>query len=272
MNDLLRELAPISNAAWHQVDDEATKTLKLTLAARKLVDFSGPHGWNYSAIDLGRCADVPDSLGEGVSVRRRLVQPLIELRVPFELQRRELETVARGGKDADWRPLVEAARSIAMAEDRAVFSGFRAGGIAGIAEMAETAALPLTDDYAKYPIVVAEALNKLRNLGVDGPYGIALGSRCYTGLTETTANGSRVYEHVRRLLDGPIVWAPAVDGAVVLSMRKGDFELTVGQDFSIGYLDHSATAVELYLQESFTFRVLTAEAAVPLRYARTKSK
>ena len=71
-----------------------------------------------------------------------------------------------------------------------------------------------------------------------------------------------------RLLDGPIVWAPGVDGAVVLSQRGGDFELIVGQDFSIGYLEHSASSVHLYLQESFTFRVLAPEAAVPLSYAK----
>ncbi len=76
-------------------------------------------------------------------------------------------------------------------------------------------------------------------------------------------------DHVRELLDGPIVWAPAADGAIVLSMRGGDFELTVGQDFSIGYLDHTAQAVRLYLQESFTFRVLSPEAAVPLKYPAT---
>jgi uncharacterized linocin/CFP29 family protein len=75
-----------------------------------------------------------------------------------------------------------------------------------------------------------------------------------------------VIEHVRRLLDGPIVWAPALNGAAVISLRGGDFELTVGQDFSIGYLEHSAAAVRLYLQESFTFRVLSPEAAVPLSY------
>jgi uncharacterized linocin/CFP29 family protein len=80
-----------------------------------------------------------------------------------------------------------------------------------------------------------------------------------------------VIEHVRRLLDGPIVWAPAVDGAVVVSLRGGDFELAVGQDFSIGYLAHSASTVTLYLQESFTFRPLTAEAAVPLKYASRES-
>jgi uncharacterized linocin/CFP29 family protein len=57
-----------------------------------------------------------------------------------------------------------------------------------------------------------------------------------------------------------------VDGAVVMSVRGGDFELTVGQDFSIGYLEHDATSVRLCLLESMTFRVLTPEAAVPLAY------
>ena len=156
----------------------------------------------------------------------------------------------------------------AIAEDRAVFRGFAAGAIRGIAEEAAAAKLPLTDDYQAYPAVVAEAVNKLQIAGVQGPYGIALGPRCYTGLTKTTQGGYPVIEHVRRLLDGPIVWAPAVDGAVVLSLRGGDFELTVGQDFSIGYLEHTASAVRLYLQESFTFRVLAAEAAVPLAYVK----
>ena len=53
------------------------------------------------------------------------------------------------------------------------------------------------------------------------------------------------------------MWAPAVDGAVVLSQRGGDFELTVGQDFAIGYRSSDAASVDLYLEESTTFRVLT---------------
>jgi uncharacterized linocin/CFP29 family protein len=115
---------------------------------------------------------------------------------------------------------------------------------------------------------VAEALNKLRNTGIDGPYAIALGPRCYTGLTETVSRGGYpVIEHVRRLVDGPIVWAPGINGACVLSTRGGDFDLTVGRDFSIGYQSHDASSVALYLIESFTFRLITPEAAVPLVYA-----
>ena len=273
MNDLLRDLAPISTAAWDEIDEEARRTLKLTLAGRKLVDFVGPLGWDAAAVNLGRSEAVKQAPRDGVEARSRSVQPLVELRVPFELSRRELEVVERGGKDADLQPVVDAAHTIAMAEDGAIFHGYAAGGIEGIGQAAEHDTLTLTDDYTRYPVVVAEALSKLRRAGVAGPYGIALGPRCYTGLTETTtAGGFRVFDHVLRLLDGPAVWAPGVDGAAVLSLRGGDFELTVGQDFSIGYLDHSATAVRLYLQESFTFRVLAAEAAVPLSYRAAKGK
>ena len=60
---------------------------------------------------------------------------------------------------------------------------------------------------------------------------------------------------------------PALEGALLLSVRGGDFELTVGQDLSIGYAYHEKHKVELFLTESFTFRVLEPTAAVPLRRA-----
>lgn len=268
MDDLRRELAPLSDGAWEQIEEEAIKTLKRTLAARKLVDFVGPLGWSVSAVGLGRTEAVSIAPQPGVEAGLRKAKPLVEFFAPFTLDRQEMENIARGAKDADLQPLKDAARAIAMAEDRAVFHGYRAGQIEGISEAAAGATLSLTTDYLKYPAVVAEALNTLRNAGVDGPYAIALGPQCFTGLTTTTfAGGYPVIEHVRRLLDGPLVWAPAVSGAVVLSLRGGDFELTVGQDLSIGYLTHSDTTVQLYLQETFTFRALAPEAAVPLVYS-----
>jgi uncharacterized linocin/CFP29 family protein len=57
---------------------------------------------------------------------------------------------------------------------------------------------------------------------------------------------------------------PTIAGGFVLTTRGGDFELDSGQDISTGYLSHNATTVELYLQESLTFRSLTSEAAVAL--------
>jgi uncharacterized linocin/CFP29 family protein len=273
MNFLLRDLAPIPQTAWEEIDEEARRVLKLSLAARKLVDFAGPLGWSASAVDIGRADPLKDTLAKGVEPQLRKVQPMLELRVPFELRRSEMEAIRRGAKDADLEPVTEAAQKLAMAEDTAIFNGYAAGQITGIAAAAKDATMQLSDDYTEYPKSVAGAISKLRLDGIDGPYAIALGPRCYKGLTETTGSGGyRVYDHVVRLLDGPAVWAPAIDGAVVLSLRGGDFELVVGQDISIGYLDHTADIVRLYLQESFTFRVHAPEAAVPLRYAATRRR
>jgi uncharacterized linocin/CFP29 family protein len=268
MKDLFRRLAPITDTAWAAIDEEARQTLKRFLAARRLVDFQGPLGWAFSAVDIGRVKRIEQSPGEGVGASLREVQPLVELRMDFTLQRSEVEVIDRGGKDPDLDPVREASRTIAIAEDHSIFHGYAAGGIEGINERGPGHCLTISDDYEKYPEAVAEALNKLRNAGIDGPYAIALGPRCYAGLTETTSRGGYpVIEHVRHLVDGPIVWAPAVDGACVLSVRGGDFELTVGRDFSIGYRSHDATTVSLYVVESFTFRRITPEAAVPLIYA-----
>jgi uncharacterized linocin/CFP29 family protein len=267
VNDLLRELAPVSTDAWKEIEAEAKRTLKAMLAARKLVDFNGPLGWDAGALSLGRAQKLKGSPQPGVEARLRKMQPLVELRVPFELSREELEAVARGAKDVALDPVREAARAAALAEDRAVFHGYDEAGIGGIVDASAKSKCTITEDYAAYLGSVAEALHKLRAAGIGGPYAIALGPRCFTGLGKTMLGGFPALEQLRRLLDGPIVSAPAVDGAVVLSTRGGDFELTVGQDFSIGYLEHTASRVRLYLQESMTFRVLSPEAAVPLAYA-----
>jgi uncharacterized linocin/CFP29 family protein len=55
-----------------------------------------------------------------------------------------------------------------------------------------------------------------------------------------------------------------VSGAVVVSERGGDFLFESGQDFSVGYDHHDADNAYLYIEESFSFRVATPEAAVAL--------
>ncbi len=149
-----------------------------------------------------------------------------------------------------------------------MFHGHAGGLIEGIAEATPHPKVPISDEYRDYPGSVARAVAMLQTSGVAGPYAVALGPRCYTGVVETTEMGGYpVLEHLRLITGGTVLWAPGVDGAVVLSTRGGDFELTLGEDVSIGYLDHDATSVHLYLEESFTFTVLTPEAAVYLSYS-----
>ncbi len=267
MNHLLRELAPVSDPAWDAIEEEATRTLRHFLAARKLVDFSGPHGWEHSAETLGRVDPLGDAPATGVNAAIRRMQPLAELRTPFELSRRELEAIDRGSRDYDLQVVIDAAGQAASAEDAAVFHGYAAAGISGISESTPHAPVVIGDDYNEYPGTVARAVATLQTAGIAGPFAIALGPRCYTGVIETTEHGGfPVLEHIRLILGGPIVWAPAVDGAIVVSLRGGDFQLTCGQDFSIGYLDHDADSVRLYLEESMTFRALSPDAGVALVY------
>ncbi len=268
MDLLKRNLAPITPEAWKQIDDEAKRVLQLHLAGRKLVDVDGPHGWQHGAVNTGRLGIRHDG-GLGVPWGVREVAPLIELRMPFELSIMELDCAARGAA-IDLEPVVKAAERVAHAEDEAIFNGFKAGGIRGIIPTSPHAAIAIPSNYAEYPSVVVEATELLRRGGIDAPYGLALGPKCYAGLAQAAEDGHPIRERVARVLDGPIVWAPAVDGAVVLSTRGGDFQLTVGQDLSIGYAAHDKDTVWLYLTESFTFRVLERAAAVQLTHKRNK--
>jgi uncharacterized linocin/CFP29 family protein len=273
MNHLHRELAPVSASGWEEIDKEATRTLKTSLGARRVVDFVGPKGWDHAAVATGRIEPVAPPVKGTLEARLRQVLPMAELRVPFEMTRAELDAIDRGAKDPDTDPVIAAAREIAIAENRAIFHGYGEAGIRGICEGRASAAVPFTDDFTAFPNAVASAKTKLRDDGVGGPYAVALSERAYTALSETTDGGYPVLEHIRRLVDGPLVWTPGLDGAVVLSMRGGDFELTVGQDFSIGYTSHDARVVRLYIEESFTFWLLSEQAAIPLnREAAAKKR
>jgi uncharacterized linocin/CFP29 family protein len=266
MNHLLHDLAPVPGGAWEQIADEMNRTLRHFLTARRLVDFSGPHGWTKESVVRGRAEEITETPA-GIQGSVRTVLPLVEYRAEFWLERAELDAIDRGAQDADLDPVRDAARRLALAEDTAVFHGNRAALIDGIATSTPHPKLAISDNYRDYPGNAARAVAMLHTAGVAGPYALALGPRCYTGVIETTEMGGYpVLEHLRLITGGPVLWAPAVDGAVVMSTRGGDFQLTIGEDVSIGYLDHDATSVHLYLEQSFTFQVLTPEAAVHLEY------
>jgi len=70
---------------------------------------------------------------------------------------------------------------------------------------------------------------------------------------------------IRDLIGGSILLSQALEGGLLLSTAGGDFEMTVGQDLSVGYASHDRRHVELFITESFTFRVLEPLAAVEFR-------
>jgi uncharacterized linocin/CFP29 family protein len=261
MNNLHRELAPISETAWAEIEEETKRTLQRYLAGRRVVDVPSPGGIALPGVATGHLLPIAPPARD-ILASQREVKSLVELRVPFELSRQTIDDVERGSEDSDWQPAKDAAQKLAFAEDRAIFDGYPAANIQGIRESTSNPIKTLPADVRDYPDAIAQALSQLRLVGVNGPYSVLLGADEYTELAETRDQGHPVLEHVKRIVDGNIVWAPAIEGAFVLTTRGGDFELSIGQDVSIGYLSHTDSIVRLYLQETFTFRVLTSEASV----------
>jgi uncharacterized linocin/CFP29 family protein len=266
---LHRDIAPVSTRAWSRIDEEAKDRLTPLLAARRVADWHGPRGWEYSALPVGRTdklAGPPGVTGDAVRTRQRRVLALAEVRVPFEISRDEIEDADRGARDLAFDDLNRAARTAAEIENRAVFHGWPEAGIEGILPAASATGSPLGADPRGYPEAVAAAVNQLRLAGVEGPYALAVATDTYTAVIESTeATGYLLVDHLSRILGGgPVVWTPGLDGGVVLSQRGGDFQLHVGQDLSIGYSHHGADAVHLFLEESFTFQVAEPDAAVAL--------
>src|ERR1700729_2352761 len=175
MNNLHRELAPISDAAWSDIEEETSRTFKRYLAGRRVVDVEGPGGVAVSAIGTGhlRTGAAP---GDGLLARQREVKPLVELRGPFALDRQQIDDVERGANDSDWQPAKDAPRQIAFAEDSAIFEGYTAAGIVGIRQGTSNPKLSLPADVRQYPDAIAQALSQLRLVGVNGPYTVLLGA------------------------------------------------------------------------------------------------
>jgi uncharacterized linocin/CFP29 family protein len=263
MNSLYRELAPITELAWAEIELEAKRTFRRHIAGRRVVDVSEPGGPTTAAVSTGRLLDVAAPT-DGVVTHRGASQPLVRLRVPFILSRSEIDDVERGAKDSDWEPVKKVATKLAFCEDRAIFEGYEAASITGIRQATSNPVLAMPEDARHIPDAVSQALSQLRLAGVDGPYDVLLSAEVYTKVSETSELGYPIREHLNRLVDGSIIWAPAIDGAIVLTTRGGDFDLQLGTDVAIGYTSHHADTVELYLQETLTFLVYTAEASVAL--------
>jgi uncharacterized linocin/CFP29 family protein len=268
MTDILRrDRAPIVDEAWKEIELQSSRILKGNLSGRRLVDFCGPCGWPFAAVNLGRLDVGPDPVVDGVAWGLHKVLPLVEFRVPFTLGIWELDDVARGAKNPDLEALKAAARKAALFEETALYRGFGGGGIQGLLSGSSHAPVPLSPDRGRLTESVELALLAIQEAEIGGPFALVLGTEPYKWLMAGEPNSYPLRERVKALVAGGIHWSPVLQGGAVLSRRGGDFELTVGQDLAIGYKQHTAREVELYFTESFTFRVLEPAAAIALELA-----
>ena len=263
MTNLKRHLAPITDEIWNFIDNEAVEILNTKLNARKVVDFQGPKGPDFAAVNTGRRKDLGAGEVTGVDYAKRDVLPLVEIEVPFTLELDELESLTRGAEDVDTDPLIEAAEKIAKAENEAVINGLTEANIEGILAASEHKPVPVEDELVA-PVV--EASKKLIREGVEGPYNLLLGPKLYSLLYESKNNkGYPVKRRINNLIEGNIVYAPSLkEKGLLLPVDSEDFEFVSGQDISIGFSEQNENEVEFFFTESFTFRVNAPEAAVAL--------
>lgn len=267
MDILKRPLAPLTDAAWEEIESNAKRALVARLAGRKVVDVSGPHGWDHAAVGLGRLEIADKQPEDAVRYGIHRVQPLVEVRIRFSLDIWEIDNISRGAKDANTDAVIEAAQKISDFEDNAIFNGFEKGGIEGILGACERDPIPLELHPDGYLDAVSRAVLRLQDEGIEGPYTLVVGPEAFQALSSYTP-GYPLLRQVERLIEGKVVYSKVVSGGLLLSTRGGDLELTLGQDLSIGYHEHDTTTVWLYITESFTFRVLDPDVIVPLQAKR----
>jgi uncharacterized linocin/CFP29 family protein len=264
---LKRELSPLTDAAWHEVDAAATQILRGKLSGRSFVDVDGPHGYDLCAVNLGRLnTDAPLKAGKPVSAVPRRVLPLVEIRVPCSMPMSELEAVSRGANDIDAGPVEDAAGILATYEEHLIYDAGADDGMAGILTAATHKPIALKSDVDGYVKAIADAYLAIKGAGINGPYTLIAGSEAYAPLTQIAGGGKPLARVVEQLIDGSVRWSPVLgDRAVLVSTRGDDFKLTVGQDIAIGYERHDAESVELVLIETLAFQVFEPKAAVPLK-------
>lgn len=250
---LYRELAPISNEAWKEIDERAKEVLKSYLSARKVVKINGPKGLDYNVITEGRLANVENS-GE-VCYSNYKVLPLTESRIEFEMDRWELDNISRGAKDIDYEPLEEAIKKIALFEENAIYNGLEKAIIVGINKSLENEVIPFGNNSKAIMESITKGLIKLREAYMQNPLTLVVNEEAYKRiLSEETAYP--LDERIKKLIGGKIIFSHIIDGAYLLPYNHEDLELTIGRDYSIGYQSHTNDKVRFFATESFTFRVL----------------
>jgi uncharacterized linocin/CFP29 family protein len=248
-----RQLAPISNESWKEIEERLMEVFKNYLSARKVVKVVGPKGLDYNVISEGRLGQIHED-GE-LCYANYNVTPLTEVRVEFEMDRWELDNVLRGAKDVDYKPLEEAAKKIALFEENVIYNGSEKLHIKGIVNSSEHETLVFGNDQESILDSIAQGIIKLRESYQEGPFVLVVGKEAYRRII-SRGEGYSLLEKIESLTGHKVIYSHVLEGAVLVPYNHDDLELTIGQDLNIGYQDHDSKKIRFFITESFTFRVL----------------
>lgn len=263
MSFLKREQAPITDGAWNAIDLEARNAFRAGLIARRVVDVHEPQGWDYSAVNLGHLSLSESTPVEGVGYGLRDVRPLVETRTVFELDMWSLDDISRGATDVDLSPVSEAARRSAEFEDRAILNGLEAAEITGLYGSQAHEPIVLEEEPDDFLRAVTTGMLTFSRASIDGPFALLLDPESFR-FVSSAPTGYPFSKRARALIRGPILESPLLRGGLLLSTRGGDFEMRLGQDFSIGYEGQEGRTLRFFISETFSFRLVEPAATARL--------
>lgn len=263
MNILKKALAPITEKAWDEISTRTSEILRSNLTARKFVDINGPNGLEFGGVSTGRLITHESPQEEEVNYGIREFLPLVEIRKPFELNLWELDNIERGAKDIDLSPLENAVKQVARFEEKMIYSGFEPTGIKGLDAATENKTVKLPGNPNKFLKELANQVVTLGRQAVGGPYSLVLNASTWLNLVNL-AEGYPIQKQLKQILGGQVIISHFNKNSYLVSQQGGDYELAIGQDYTMGYDTHDTESVKLYLSASLTFRVLSPEAVVVL--------
>lgn len=256
---LYRELAPVSDDAWKEIDETAKEVLLSFLSARKVVNVNGPKGLDYNVITKGRLANIQE---EGdICYGNYEIVPLTESRVEFEIDRWELDNIERGAADIQLDPLEKAVEKLALFEENAVFNGLEDAMIPGLKNSASGEEISFGDNPREMMEAISQGIFSLREAYAQGPYTLVVGKEIFERIV-SKETAYALDKKIIKLIGGNILLNHVIDGAYLLPYNDDDLEFTIGRDFSIGYQSHTNDKVKFFATESFTFRVLDEDKIV----------
>ncbi|MFP4621946.1 MAG: family 1 encapsulin nanocompartment shell protein [Bacteroidales bacterium] len=261
MDILRKSLAPITEVAWEEINDQARVVFQNVLTARRFADVEGPKGFAYGGVSLGRLNVDSNQKEDAVKYGINRLQPLMETRKSFKLNIWELDNVVRGAADVDLEAMEKAAKEMGQFEERAIYLGFEKACIQGLKEVSDHDVRSFPQDGKEILKTLANSISAMRGSFVEGPYHLVLGTDKWQNLHIHTG-GYPLKRQVEDLIGGEIILNPNVEEGFLVSGRGGDFQLILGQDIAIGYESHNEKEVQLYFTESFTFRTLEPAAVI----------
>ncbi len=250
MDILKQDLAPISQKAWDEINAEAKNMFSILCTSRKFVNVSAPKGWDFAAVSSGKLIMPEKNKNYGYFD----IQPLIELRIPFKLNKFELDNITRGLEDVDLENMEKAAKELAKFEDMAIFNGFEKTGLPGLKKTCEHDPVAISENIENIAESVSEGISILNDHFVQGPFHLVVNKKNWNKI-QTIRHGYPLAKHLKDILGGNIIKNMNNESNYLVSASDNNLLLTVGQDISIGYEHYNEQDVSFYFTETFAFQI-----------------